>query len=302
MAGAIVAIGQALPGEHGTYVPMLADSAFVRDEFVRQHALTETQSPCVAILGDSRVAFNIYAATIDGKLPNGCTAQNLGFPGLGFRQLKHLVDDYNLNQTIVLSASEIMLNSMDRGSLVDTVLEARWTRYLYLGYHRFVHLVRTLKGTAARGSGWTWSSKEKRWLYAGLERRELVKQPLYEQEARDMAKDYFGARKLANGDGLRELLEWLIPRTRRVIIVIPPSAQRFQQNALQYNDRQRAMWKLTLQIANDARVTVVDCSSACVDQSGYADPVHLNDRGAAQYSEYLASQIASQVNQPSRAD
>src|SRR5947207_2793486 len=102
------AIGNALPEPQRSFVPMLASDDFVRDEFVRRHPVAETPSPCIAFLGDSRVAFNIAAATVDSRLPDGCRSQNYGFPALNLDQIAGIASKLAVTRTIVVSITEPM--------------------------------------------------------------------------------------------------------------------------------------------------------------------------------------------------
>jgi hypothetical protein len=54
---AVPFVGNAIPSPHGSFIPMLEGHDFVRDEFVRAHALKETSSPCVAFFGDNGLQY-----------------------------------------------------------------------------------------------------------------------------------------------------------------------------------------------------------------------------------------------------
>lgn len=295
---AFVCIGNSLPAPHGTFIPMLAGHDFVRDEFVRSNALAEDASPCVAFLGDSRVAFNISASAVDRLLPNECRAQNYGFPSLSLERIEGLLSDLLVPRTVVVSVSESMLFHRDGASppLVERILREKWVRSIYLGQQRLLEFMRALQGKPSRASGWTWSSDQKKWLYSGLGDRAMVRLPSYRKEADDLAVRYFARNRIGQEKELRAFLANIAKRGAMLIVVIPPSEIRFQGRSEHHGPgKQRTAWRIIARVTREVGAILIDCSSECVDPSGFGDPVHLNELGAAQYSSYLAQRIATQL-------
>jgi hypothetical protein len=295
---AIPFVGNALPEPYGSFVPMLEGHDFVRDEFVRQHALTETPEPCVALLGDSRTAFNISGAVIDRFLPSECRAQNYGFASLRLPQIRQLISDIPARtDAIVISVSETMLYPSTHDTAIEAILATSWIRHFYLGYHRLKHLY-----APKPDSGWSWSPKEKRWLFRLLEKRMFIDSPSYENEAASMAASYFATLRLDHVDELKSFLAWAKARTKRLIVVLPPSDVRFQ-TASEHFGNQHRYWHMIANAAHDAGADLIDCSRSCVEPTGFADPVHLNAQGTAAYSanlgrRLLALSLASQQTPP----
>jgi hypothetical protein len=304
------AIGNVLPEPHRSFVPMLAGDDFTRDEFVRRHAVTETPAPCIAFLGDSRVAFNITGATIDAGMP-GCRSQNYGFPALSLKQIAGIASKLTVTRSIVVSITEPMVsgprdeswlyvNIGERAekALRIALLQIDWVRRLYLGHHRLNQYVRKSLGmSTALDSGWSWSTEQKRWLYAGLEARAMVKLPTYEQEAKAIAVSYFRNNRPAHAEELAQLLRTLSAKTERLIVLLPPSELRFQELAdVQSAGQQTQTWQLIRDVANSVGAVLIDCSRAAecgVEPAGFGDPVHLNDAGVAMYSRFLAGRLSS---------
>lgn len=291
MAAAMPVIGNSLPDPFGTYVPMTADHDFVRNEFVLRNAVQETPTPCIGFFGDSRTAFNISAAMIDQVLPDDCKAQNYGFAALGLHQVRQIFSKIDKIGTAVICVSERMVNPGEL-RLVTRVLGIEWIRYLYLGHQRVVFLYRTLTGSAPPDSGWSWSTAEKRWRFAGLERRDVDSDPAYYARSVDlMSADYFKSPQPGDGRHLREFLSFVSAKAKRVIVIIPPSEEQFRKVSERYNGKQTSFWRTTERVAREAGAMVVDCSQSCVDRTAFADPVHLNDRGVAMYSAWLAKNL-----------
>jgi hypothetical protein len=52
---------------------------------------------------------------------------------------------------------------------------------------------------------------------------------------------------------------------------------------------------MIVSVTRDAGAILIDCSTSCVSQDGFGDPVHLNAEGSQAYSAHLAKQIARPV-------
>jgi hypothetical protein len=316
------AIGNALPPPWSTFVPMLVNDDFIRDEFVHRHAVADVRTPCVAVLGDSRAGFNISGAILDTALPPDCRTQNYGFPAMRLEKITRLVSDLDPKiaglRAIVISVNEAMLTHpksdddslrIDYGQHLenaarDWLLQWRWIRSAYLGHHRLSQYLRASlrMSLAPDTTGWIWMSERKQWRYLGLEKRELISLPSYREEVRAMAHSYFVA-NTPRPDAralLERTLAQLSMHSGTIVVVIPPAETSFQEQAeiVAPGVRDRII-NLIRDVSRDARAHLIDCSSAgmCdVDREGYADPVHLNDRGIEAYSHFLARQISFIAN------
>jgi hypothetical protein len=91
-----------------------------------------------------------------------------------------------------------------------------------------------------------------------------------------------------------------LSKQSRLIVVIPPSEASFQRLADELSPgAQSEIWAVVRLAANDVGARLVDCSMAelCdVHQTGFADPVHLNDEGVRAYSTFLAGVIAAEAH------
>lgn len=292
--------GNYLPGRFGSYVPPLT-----RDEFVREHAIKETRAPCLALFGDSRVAFNISASIIDQSLPQNCSSQNYGFPGIDLSVIKYLSHSVS-PRLAVISVSEPMLTIPSeppgiiqslqkwRTQFIRDVLKIGAFRTLYLGFSRFSQLLRAIE--APLSDGWDWSRTQKRWLSSSIEKRELVSLPSYKAESADMAANYFAGNEAGLSEELSSLIDSLRSKGAMVAILIPPSELSFQMQPI--SARQRDRWQITRDVAMELNAPIIDCSNAAscgIKPSGFADPVHLNDSGVSDYSNYLASTISGML-------
>lgn len=245
MFGAAAVGGNLLPEPHGSFVPMLVGHDFIRDENVIQKPIAEQPSPCVALFGDSRVAFNVSGEIVDRGMSDGCTTQNYAFPGLGLDQIAGLIALTRPQRAIVISVSETMVAGAAPGQSQPAtwwqrlrgfdVREQVWqyalhigaVRALYLGLHRTLRLRRIAVGQRSGDAGWFWQSRAKHWT-AGIDGRVLVDLPTYRQEVEAMADNYFGQRTIGDGSEIRALLSNAKARGKAVIVVIPPSEARFR--------------------------------------------------------------------------
>jgi hypothetical protein len=314
IASVVGVLGNMIPSHWQGYVPMLVNNDFMRDELVRINAMADDSAPCVALFGDSRMAFNVSGSRIDDKLPAGCRSQNYGFPALKLAQISELAGQLRDKRLIVLSISETLLltrSSMGDRARIDYgrwiedqarqyLLSRRWIRDVYLGQHRLAQYAREKLGMsfATDNVGWEWSGKQKRWIYQGSGNRQLVSIPTHYAESKDIAESYFDCSCTPNESALSAVLLEL-SRNFRLIVVIPPSEASFQRFAEELAPGvQPEVWAAVRRAARDHEVRLVDCSKAelCgVQQTGFADPVHLNEEGIKAYSTFLSAVIATEA-------
>ncbi len=286
-------LGNALPGAVGRYIPPLA-----REEYVRIHAIQESPTPCVAIFGDSRVAFNISGAIIDKALPDKCRSQNYGFPGIGLEIIERLSRE-TAPKLAILSPTEPMLTQplepltfmqvveAEHRRLVRRIIQVPLLRTIYFGYSRVSLMLRPVP---VPSDGWDWSSAQKRWLSSGIEKREFVSLPSYKSESADMAANYFMGNRAGLSEQLIDLIKSVRSRGASVAILIPPSEDSFQQQAKSSGQRDR--WQIMHAVAGELDVPIIDCSNSrncSIDKSGFADPVHLNDDGVKGYTTAITT-------------
>lgn len=299
-------IGNSLPAPHGSFIPMLVDHDFIRDEHIIRNALAEERAPCVALVGDSRVAFNVSGAIVEHDLPRGCAVQNYGFPAFGFGEFSRFLSSAPPRAAVVVSVSESMLFGGD-GAEPSRWAAWRWSalrsrawyfvvsfdfgRTAYLGLHRVARLWRIATGQRPGDSGWIWRSDEKYWR-AGIDGRVMASLPTYAVEVENMAKSYFDHRGIDDGRDLTAFVLKQRARVKTVILVIPPSEARFREVSKRYGPAQHEAWNVVRRVAESTEAALIDCSTDCVPQSGFADPVHLNAEGVRAYSKELSRRIA----------
>lgn len=317
-------IGNALPAPWSGDVP-LSGPGIQRREAVRANVIAPQGDwrPCVALLGDSRVAFNLSGAVIDSALPDGCPSQNYGFPALGTVHAVDLAaaivngpraagDRPQRLRMAVLSVSEPGLLAVARLPAADPwrvdygrrwesrLTNALWerTEWLQLGHHRLTIFLRERANMTIPPRVWTWHAGRKAWRYRGLESRTLVTLPRYETEAFAMARSYFENRRLSPhaGASIDEAIAGLRPLAQQIVLLIPPVQARFATIAeLISPDLRQTVRETILAAGRRAGVPVIDCSSpaACgIRPEGFADPVHLNEAGADAYSQALGARLA----------
>lgn len=294
-------VGNFLPQKFGSYIPIR-----LRDQYIRSHAGAETLRPCIAFLGDSRVAFNVSGAIVDRHLPGSCSSQNYGFPGIFLDDMSRLEPDLT-PKIAVISPTETMLSEPtsllsaleQRGALlVRATLQVSWVRSLYIGYGRataLVHFATRRKMPAS--SGWDWSPSQKRWLSSSVQNREYVNLPTYTAEAEAMALDYFGRDTAGLADDIKKIVTSFKDRGISVILLIAPSELEFQRRS--HSLGQQARWQIVREVAAKTGSPLIDCSvpiECGVLPKHFADPVHLNDAGVESYSSSLGAHIRFIMN------
>lgn len=142
-------IGNSLPTPYRSYVPMVVGNDIVREQMVREYPMKEANRGCLALLGDSRVAFNLEAKRIVDSTNPDCRAQNYGFPALGVMHFIPILDELrDIGIEPEVAFNEAMLTE-DKGPLQPTspvrtweydirdwLMRQKWARWVYLGHHR----------------------------------------------------------------------------------------------------------------------------------------------------------------------
>jgi hypothetical protein len=304
-------IGNSLPAPWSAWVPLHEEH--LRDEPVRTNAMAAGPMPCVALHGDSRMAFNVSGAILDMALPPNCRSQNYGFPAMSLdhsiKLTQELAPEPKKIRLTVLSISEVRVvtklhwSRTEIGHWIERsvrarLLQWRWVRSAYLGHHRLARFIRSsLYMSAPLDSGWTWDPEQKVWHYQGLERRELVTLSSYEQESLAMAGNYFSNKHIYNDGAVENAVKRLAMRSEKVLVVIPPAEARFVRFAEQLAPGLRSSAiKVISEAAQRSGADVIDCSVAAtcgLNPASFADPVHLNEIGVQLYSRALAHWIAA---------
>lgn len=292
-----------IPSQVNRYVPLHAGD--FRMEMV---ALNAPESPpCLAFLGDSRVAFSINAADVGGPY---CNAANYAFPSLGFSQFaamaKRFFSGKDKPETIVLSVSMNALqgNGWYRGKWpVSTAkywqvltMDHALLRFSWFGFERLRYGIKLALGQPSHDDGWQWDDQLGRWTYSSIANRTFAEISSKNSEVEAAAKDYVRHPLTPDFEDLSgDMVLLLRTYAEQVVILIPPV----------YPDLEGAVEKLSpgeidrfeegmKETAKRVGAPIIDCSmaSSCgLSAMDFGDSVHLNDNGAKKYSAYLRSKL-----------
>lgn len=300
---ALICAVNIFPSPVQKYVPLV--SADFRAEMVAQHVPSE--APCLAIFGDSRVAFSINGTSLSRP---GCAAVNYGFPALGLPQYLHLANRFfsagSQPAEFLLSLSvttfQIGPGYQDGSSIFSRVFWHRMimssapTRFGWFGFERLRYGVRLVLGHGQIASGWQWSSRLGRWESDAIDQRQLALLPSTEKELDDMAVSYTQRPlSISYKNDLLATAETLSKFTTKIVFVIPPVYPGF--DAILAGKPQGSVQEFydgVHEVAKAKAIEVIDCSVASdcnLDEGSFGDPVHLNAAGAEKYSRYLASRM-----------
>ena len=108
--------------------------------------------PCVALHGDSRMAFNVSGAIVDMALPPNCRSQNYGFPAISLdhsiKLTQELAPEPKKIRLTILSINEVSVghkiafwSRTEIGHWIERsvrarLLQWRWVRVHILGIIR----------------------------------------------------------------------------------------------------------------------------------------------------------------------
>jgi hypothetical protein len=291
--------GRLLPEPFGSYNPM---DGIMRVEEVLQHATTAP--PCVLVLGDSRAAFGINAASLGSK---DCPGANYAFPALGIPQAVELArwaEKWRRPKTIVLSISDAMafdpLGSRRGPANPSAFSREYWLRYrpirwALLNLQRYQRLLSLRWPT---DDGWSWNERLGRWNSSSLENRD----PLDGHRAQTYienvnAKSYYERRgvSVTLPVRLKKALSLLVKLTNRVVVVIPPQHPSFDRLAEQLAPGEQGKFRnMIFDAGKIFDLTVIDCLKPhrCgVHRTDFIDPVHISPKGA----ERLTAEIARRL-------
>jgi hypothetical protein len=296
LAGVAVG-GHALPEPYGSFVP-LGISNIMRSEAV----WTRPSEPpsCVVLLGDSRVAFHINTAALSRP---DCHWANLAYPALGGRTLVSVAREAAAKgpapRLIVLGITEgifqIDVRTQNSG---ETIQSIPLVRRALLGQQRAVRAFEGLFGVEPVDNGWSWDGKLGRWVYHSLTSRTWARLPSRAAEATAMARTYFVADSLPRDLDVRvgDLLDAMLAVGVPLAVLLPPASLDFVEEADRIAPGEVNRFRESVRAnALHRGVRVIDCANpaACgLSEDDFADPLHLNAKGAEVLTATLGAAIA----------
>jgi hypothetical protein len=310
IVGLMALTGRFLPKPFGGYNPM--DTAVMRVAEIWQHAVGDA-APCIMLLGDSRMAFGVNGTQLK---VGSCTAQNFGFPAMGFQILRLAREVSAMGRrprVIVLGLSEQTIfvggapfaregrrNLEADPSLWTWIFESRLVVAAQLNLLRYAALLRYAQGDAALplNSGWVWDEKLGRWS-AGFDGvQPLDSNPLKREILNNISKSYFEGRR--SPVDLDEMLQDVIAQLKSmgdmVVLFIPPQHPDFKTIAdAMAPGQQQLMRESVARVGDRTESIVLDClgADACgVQRADFVDPVHLKAAGAEAITNELAKKLA----------
>jgi hypothetical protein len=304
--------GSVLPKPFGNY-NSLANGP-LRAEVVLEN-VAATTTPCVLFVGDSRVAFGINAATLSTP---ACEARNYGYPTLGLEMAGDIIDNSGATsaatRTLVVGITEAMFpgrpvrsigelswKELHLGNVGSALLRIRFVMRVYLALSRFQHLVAMRPYVEA----WPWRADLGRWSSSSLTERELAHLPSMDSEVRSMAQNYYGEhRPIEFSEYDLSWLRNMARKTNEVVLLILPSFPRFVEQAELIDPSRKRLFDLSVHdLADREGYRLLDCTkleNCGLTDDDFADPVHLNDKGAAALTKAVGQFLASNSNAHAR--
>jgi hypothetical protein len=305
--------GRFLPKPFGSHNPM--DTVALRVAEVWQHAVGR-DTPCIMVLGDSRVAFQINATQL---AIGACTAQNFGFAAMGIgilRLAREVAEKGPRPRVVVFGVTEQITfvsgptyaregrYSLESLKTVPTfwtrISGSRYVLAAHLNLLRYSSLFRYAQGAAPPlNSGWIWIEELGRWTAGFDSIPPLDTSPIRAALFDEIGQSYFEGRR-APVD-LDEMLQEVVVNLKAigdtVVLFIPPQHPDFQPIAeARAPGQQRLMRESVARVARSTGAIVLDCLApeACgVERSEFADPVHLRTPGAEVLTKELAKTVAA---------
>ncbi len=311
-------VGRFLPEPFASLFP---PHGMMRTEMIWSHAVTGPA--CAVLIGDSRIAFNVNGASLSTP---SCEVRNYGFAGLGPEVFLAFISElsnagYRPKLAVVTFGDtqflgvfhprtpEIVppktprLPEPDLRALVDGFMKNDllfWpkARHVLLSYFRVTRYLESLLGVKPLPSGWTWDERNGRWSWDSVEERRFVDLPSRDRETHAMALNYYDGKSYA--PNLRQELAQTVGRFQtladRIVLLIPPSLPSFAEEGERTAPGvQQEFRDAVARTAAEAGVPLIDCTDpkVCgIDDEGFADPVHLNAEGAAQFTQGLRSRLS----------
>jgi hypothetical protein len=302
---ALAAIGgKYLPNDDGRSIPLATAKIMLAERVWQAHA--DQAEPCIAFLGDSRTAFQVNSA--DFSTP-GCRAGNYAFPGLYTKTIDSVARGIGRPKLIVFSYSESIFHPQ-QDTWKDRLLSWSLPRSVYLSLARTSAAVSAIFSEKTKPSdGWSWNAALGRWIYDGVDKRQLASLPSRDAELTAMAKSYFVEveRDPALQERVTAFFVGLASRSERLAIVIPPSMPGYSEaSEILAPGEQAAYLEAARSAARTLGLPLLDCASAStcgLDASDFADPLHMNDKGAAKWTASIKERLKVQdiVGSPARA-
>jgi hypothetical protein len=294
-----------VPSPASSYVPL--HSGDFRMEMVALNA--PSLPPCIAFLGDSRVAFSINATAIGDA---DCPAANYAFPSLGFSQFAALAKRFfsgaERPETIVLSVSMNALqgNGWYRGKWpISTAkywqlltMDHGILRFGWFGFERLRYGLKLALGHPATADGWEWDRELGRWTYVSIATRKFAELESKNSELEAAAKDYTRTLLTPDFEDLAaDMVRLLRTYAKQVVILIPPVYPDLEGAVEQLSPGESMrFYRGMAETAKRLNAPIIDCSKASncgLSEIDFGDSVHLNDEGAERYSMSLRSKLAA---------
>jgi len=307
-------LGNHLPPPFAQYVS--PGTGIERIEKVRRLVHGDAATQCAYIFGDSRAAFSINAAEL-----TDCPALNFGFPALGTREVAVQIDEIDTDRKAEVALLSLTMESFLGSSIIaqgfgqkgeyaltdrERLLVHPVSRTVLFGFDRIRLFVRTTLGFEKMAyDGWSYAPQLGRWVYYGLHNRVLIDVPPEQQQVAETARSTF-ANKWGIAKDTRQVVEILVHKARRiahqVVLILPPQFPAFTEAEAHYLPTTRGEFVRAVSDAAAAtRSIVIDCTDhvRCgLTDRHFADPVHLNDAGAAAYTAAIRHALEALAKEP----
>ncbi|KRE22546.1 hypothetical protein ASE66_25475 [Bosea sp. Root483D1] len=294
--------GRYLPSDDGRSIPLVTANIMRTERIWQAH--TGQPEACIAFLGDSRTAFQLNSSEF--SMPD-CKASNYAFPGLFAKTVGSVAQAIGRPKLIVFTYSESIFQQRPE-TWKDHLLSWRIPRSVYLSFARTTAAVSAVFSDKRKPSdGWWWNPALGRWIYDGVDKRQLASLPSRDSEIHTMAVSYFVKvkRPPTLEEDVKAFLMSLATRTERLVVAIPPSMPGYRDVADSVAPGEHAAYlDAARSAAKSLGLPVLDCAvaSTCgLDVSDFADPVHMNDKGAAKWTAVVKERLRIQALIPTKA-
>lgn len=248
---------------------------------------------CLAFVGDSRIAFHVEASKFSGS----CSARNYAFPGLNSETTLEIANRLTSAETIVLGVTEGMFQRPTR-PVWEKLVSFDLIRFAFLGQQRLLRWVDSLYGIFPLSDGWSWDGVLGRWAWQSLNERVFITAETRDAETRAMAVSYYRTDRIPPDiDRMAtDLIRDVGARARQLAVVMPPSLPGFIAISEEVAPGEFARYRsAVINSALSAGHLVIECKTLAIcglELTDFADPVHLNAKGAAVWTTFLLRELA----------
>ncbi len=288
-----------------------------RVAYVDALQLSGNPAPKLVIMGSSRPAFGIDTHALGEQLGiKPLETRNIAFPGFGPDQLGQQVDTRRAQLTssaviwIVGIDDYFFLTRQESARERDSLLERteNWLAESIPGILEFNKKGRELLRNISESlewarprsiSNWTIDSRGS-WSEPQLTNR--VVDPIKEEHVfkaiLDVYFDQSPSLSSAEIDKFVKMLNTALNKNIRVVLVSMPYHPKYESlGTARYGRFTTAAIEEVTRISNERGIEFVNCRASptnCdVQLNGFADPVHLNQSGAAAFTKYLAKRLTN---------